>query len=118
MFKGLGNLGNIASMMGSFQKLPEKMQQLNDQMKVATVTGTASETDVTVLMNGLGHVQSVQIRGEYSSEVIEMSVLEATNEAGAAAKQLYADGISQMVADMDINIPGLDGILANLTGGG
>ncbi|TWU26946.1 Nucleoid-associated protein [Novipirellula galeiformis] len=117
MFKGLGNLGNIASMVGSFQKLPDKLKQLHEQMKDETVTGSSADSEVTVLMNGLGQVQSVQIRGEHSSEALEPLVLEATNVAGAAAKQLYADGISQMVSDLDMNVPGLDGILANLTGG-
>ena len=30
MFKGLGNLGNIASMVGALQQLPEKMQELTE----------------------------------------------------------------------------------------
>ncbi len=118
MFKGLGNLGNIASMMGAFQKLPEKMQQLNERMKRETVSGISSDSNVTVIMNGVGQVQSVQFREQKAIEVLEPSVLEATNAAGAAAKQLYADGISQMVSEMDINIPGIDGMLGHLTGGG
>lgn len=38
MFKGLGNLGNIASMVGSLQELPEKMKELNERMKSETVS--------------------------------------------------------------------------------
>jgi nucleoid-associated protein EbfC len=44
-------------------------------------------------------------------------VLEATNAAGAAAKQLYAEAINRMVQDMDLNLPGLDRVLSSLTGG-
>ncbi|TWT83970.1 Nucleoid-associated protein YbaB [Planctomycetes bacterium CA13] len=119
MFKGLGNLGNIASMMGSLQHLPDKMRELNEQMKRETVSGSSSDGLVSVVMNGVGQVQSVQIspdRPDSESE-LESLVMEATNAAGAAAKQMYADAISQMVNDMDLHVPGLDSILAHLTGG-
>ncbi len=117
MFKGLGNLGNIASMVGTLQKLPEKLQGLNERLKSETVSASSGCGQVNVTMNGVGHVQSVKIDGDLSSEELEQAVLEATNAAGAAAKQLYAEAISQMVSDMDLNFPGLDGVLTNLTGG-
>ena len=41
MFKGLGNLGNIASMVGALQQLPEKMQELNEQMKSERVSASS-----------------------------------------------------------------------------
>lgn len=118
MFKGLGNLGNIASMVGSLQQLPEKMQELNERMKGETVSASSGCGQVTVAMSGTGHVQSVQIGEELSGAELEQAILEATNAAGAAAKQLYAEAISQMVNEMDLNLPGLDGVLSSLTGGG
>ena len=39
MFKGIGN---IASLMKTAQQMGGKMQQINDQMKAARVTGTKS----------------------------------------------------------------------------
>ena len=42
MFKGLGNLGNIASMMGSLQSLPQKIEELNERMKSERVVGSSS----------------------------------------------------------------------------
>ncbi|TWU41524.1 hypothetical protein Q31b_29730 [Novipirellula aureliae] len=117
MFKGLGNLGNIASMMGSLKDLPEKMKELNEKMKVETVSGASLDGSVVVVMNGVGQVQSVQIASESGGAALEPLVMEATNNAGAEAKQLYADAITQMVNEMDLHIPGLDNILAHLTGG-
>ncbi|TWU37201.1 YbaB/EbfC family nucleoid-associated protein [Novipirellula artificiosorum] len=117
MFKGLGNLGNIASMMGSLQHLPGKMKELNERMKSETVSGSSSCGDVSVVMNGVGEVQSIQIGGQLSGSDAEAPVLEATNAAGASAKQMYADAISQMVNEMDLHIPGLDNILTHFTGG-
>lgn len=117
MFKGMGNLGNLASMMGSLQKLPEQLKQLNARMQQETVSATSGCSMVTVTMNGVGHVKSVKITDDgLRGEELERAVLDATNAAGAAAKQMYADGIHEMASDMNLNIPGLEGMLAHLTG--
>jgi len=117
MFKGLGNLGNIASMVGALQELPQKMQELNERMKLETVSASSGCGTVQVSMSGTGHVQSVKLSGDLSGEELEHAIQDATNAAGAAAKQLYAEAISQMVEDMDLNLPGIDGVLSSLTGG-
>ena len=118
MFKGLGNIGNIASMIGTLQKLPDKLQELNERMKLETVTASSGCGKVVVSMNGVGHVGGVQIDDELSGHELEQAVLEATNAAGAAAKALYAEAIREMVSEMDLNVPGIDGLLTNLTGAG
>jgi len=121
MFKGLGNLGNIASMVGKLQDIPKRMQELNDQMKAERVSASSACGHVSVTMNGIGEVQKVEIAedvvdGSVPAETIAHAVRDATNAAGAAAKQLYADSISQLAKDMDLNVPGIDGLLANLSG--
>lgn len=118
MFKGLGNLGNIASMIGSLQELPQKLQELNERMKSETVTASSGCGTVNIAMSGTGHVQSVKINGDLTGQELEHAIQEATNAAGAAARQLYAEAISQMVDDLDLHLPGLDSILTRLTGGG
>ncbi len=117
MFKGLGNLGNIASMVGALQQLPEKMQELNERMKSERVSASSGCGTVHISMNGVGHVEEVKIKGDLTGEDLEHAIRDATNAAGAAAKQLYAEAISQMARDMDLNLPGIDNILNNLTGG-
>ncbi len=117
MFKGLGNLGNIASMVGAFQDLPQKMQELNDRMKAEHVSGKSSCGRVTVVVNCVGEVQSVSISEEtMTSTDTETAVFEATNRAGATAKQTYADAIRQMVADMNLDMPGVDKLLTSFAG--
>jgi DNA-binding YbaB/EbfC family protein len=116
MFKGLGNLGNIASIMGSLQSLPQKIEELNQRMKNERVTGASPCGRVTVTMNGAGEVQSVQIEEGLQGCDSEQAVMEATNEASSTAKELFASSIRDMTAEMDLNLPGMDGILSSLTG--
>ncbi|MCC9601677.1 YbaB/EbfC family nucleoid-associated protein [Stieleria sp. JC731] len=117
MFKGLGNLGNIASMMAAFKDLPEKMQQLNQQMQSEHVTGTSECGFVMVTVNCVGEVQSVSIVEEnLSTGETEKATLDAANKAGTEAKQRYADAIRQMVADMNLDMPGVEGLLTSFTG--
>jgi hypothetical protein len=52
-----------------------------------------------------------------SNAEIEQAVLEASNQAGATAKQTYMDAIREMAAGMDLDIPGIDGLLTSFTGG-
>lgn len=119
MFKGLGNLGNIASMMGSLQSLPEKMKELNAQMDNEFVDAASPCGGVTVTMSCTGKVQSVNIKGEsLQGAELEQAIVEACNAAGALAKQTYAQSISQMAGDMDINLPGMDGLISSFAGNG
>jgi DNA-binding protein YbaB len=117
MFKGMGNLGNIASMIGSLQKLPEKMNELNERMKQETVSASSGCGTVSVSMSGTGHVNEVKINGELKGRELEHAIQDATNAAGAAAKQLYAEAVSQMASDLELNLPGVDKMLTSLTGG-
>ena len=68
-------------------------------------------------MSGTGHVERVSIEGDLTGHELEVAIQEATNAASAAAKQLYAEAINQLVNDMDIKLPGLDGMLTHFTGG-
>ncbi|WP_182864917.1 YbaB/EbfC family nucleoid-associated protein [Rhodopirellula sp. JC639] len=117
MFKGLGNLGNIASMMAAFKDLPQKMQELNARMQSEHVRGDSSCGRVFVIVNCVGQVQSVNITDDgISKGETEQAVVEAANAAGAVAKQTYAEAIREMVNDMNLDIPGVDGFLTSMMG--
>jgi len=119
MFKGLGQLGglgNIASMMGSIQELPERMQQLNERMKTTTVTESSPCGSVTVTMTATGTVQNVEIVEGVSGEALSTAVLEATNAAGRVAKATYAAAVKELTEELNLQLPGMDGIMSALTG--
>lgn len=122
MFKGLGNLGNIASMVGAMQQMPEKLKELNERMKQESVSASSGCGRIQVTMSGVGHVESIKIDGNDDDQLagheLETALLEATNACGAAAKQLYAEAIHQMLVEMDLNVPGIEDVVSSLTGGG
>ncbi|MGV3483148.1 MAG: YbaB/EbfC family nucleoid-associated protein [Planctomycetaceae bacterium] len=108
----------MASLLSSAQQIPGKMQQLTEQMKAETVHATAGGGAVQVTLNGIGQMQSIELDpAARDNPQLEQWIVEATNTAAQEAKQRYAESVSRMAKDMKINIPGLDGMLAKLTGG-
>ena len=119
MFKGLGNLGNITAMVGAFQELPQRMQELNAQMQNESVAATSSCGRVTVELTCTGKALSIKIeQDDLGKEQIEQATLDAVNQAGALAKQRYAEAVAEMAGDMNLNIPGIEGMISSMTGNG
>lgn len=117
MFKSLGGLGNMASMLGVVQQLPEKIKALNDQMQNETVTAQSDCGKVTMAMSGTGVVRSVQIDPELSGAELESAVTSASNNTGAAAKARFAEAAGEMAKEMNIEVPGMENMIKNLAGG-
>ncbi len=118
MFGKLGGIGNLTSLMGSLPEIPGKVQQLTERMKEETIHATAGDGAVTVILNGVGQMQSIVILEEYKGHTeLEIWIVQASNAAGIEAKQRYAEAISRMASDMNVQIPGLDSLLGSLTGG-
>lgn len=117
MFKGLGNLANLGSMLKQAQQMGGRMQQLADELKTKRATGTSGGGMVTVEVNGLGEVLSCRIDPSVAGdrELIEDLLPAAVNQAVARSKQLHADAMKSLAAGLDV--PGLDQMLAQLSGG-
>ncbi|QDT60296.1 hypothetical protein SV7mr_28160 [Stieleria bergensis] len=117
MFKGLGNLGNIAALMASFKELPGKMEELNLRMKETFVTGSSGCGHVSVTCNCTGQVQKTEITVEgIPNAKLQQAITDAANEAGKKAKAEYASAIKAMATEMNLDIPGIDGFLTTMTG--
>lgn len=115
---GLGGLGGLSNLMGVLPKLPGKMQELQERLKQDRIESEAGDGAVRVVVSGTGQVISVMIdRTARENAHLEAWVAEAMNKAGAEAKRRTAEAVSQMARDLNINAPGLDSMLANLTGG-
>jgi len=61
VFKGLGNLANMASMIKQAQEMGGKLKQLSEELKLRRAQGTSGGGMVTVETNGLGEVLRCRI---------------------------------------------------------
>lgn len=118
MFKALGGLGNISAMLANLQHIGPRMQQLAEEMRQRRITAEAGDGAVEVTINGMGEMQQLRVAETAREHVqLEVWIIEATNAAGASAKQLYADEVARVASDLNLNLPGLDSILGSLTRG-
>ncbi len=119
MFKGLGGIGNFASMMGGLQQLPEKLQLVNERLREEVLRGTAGDGAVVVEVNGLGEMQAIDCNpGAHDPQALQAWIVEASNAAHAASKRRFAEAIREVSEELGLNLPGMDGALSHLTGGG
>ena len=115
MFKGIGNL---ASLMKTAQQMGGKMQQINDQLKAARVTGLAGGGMVEIEANGLGEVLRAKIDpallNSSDAEMLEDLLPAAINQARVKAKKLHQEAMQSMTEGL--NLPGLSEALEQLSG--
>lgn len=117
MFQGLSNL---TALLRQAQQMGPKLQAIQQQLKDARATGAAGGGMVTVEVNGLSEVLRVAIDpalvagGE--TEMIQDLTVAATNLALEKAKELHLNAMKSLTGDVDM--PGLQDMLARMTGQG
>lgn len=117
MFKGLGDLTSLFKQARAMQG---HLQEAQIRLRSERVQGTAGGGLVSVEANGLGEILKVSIesglveKGE--RELIEDLLPDAINQAVSKAKELHLR--EMRTATNGLNLPGLDGALSQLMGGG
>jgi DNA-binding YbaB/EbfC family protein len=120
VFKGLGNLANLGTMMKQAQEMGSRMQAMQEELKTKRASGAAGGGLVEVDVNGLAEVLAVRIdpslveKGE--REMIEDLLPAAFNAAQRKAKELHAEAMKSLTGGMAI--PGLEDALSQLSGSG
>ncbi len=110
MFKGLGNLANLGTLVKQAQEMSEKMQSVSEALKLERVTGSAGAGFIEVEANGLGEILAVRIdptlmeKGD--RELIEDLLPAAINAAQQKAKGLHAEKMQALTGGLQI--PGID----------
>jgi nucleoid-associated protein EbfC len=118
VFKGLGNLANIGTLMKQAQEMGGKMQAIQEELKTKKTTGAAGGGLVEVDVNGLSEVLAVRIdpslveKGE--REMIEDLLPAAFNAAQAKAKQMHAEALQGLAGGIPMG--GFADILSQLPG--
>lgn len=119
MFKGLGNLANLGSILKQAQQMGSKLGQVTEELKARRATGSSGGGLVTVEVNGVGEVLACRIDPSLSTsgdrELIEDLLPAAINEALAKSKQMHSEAMKSLAEGL--NLPGMDAMLAQLSGG-
>lgn len=117
MFKGLGNLANLGSLMKTANEMRSKMQTLGEELKAKRVSGAAGGGLVEVEVNGLKEVLSVRIDPalieKQDREMIEDLLPAAFNAAAKKAEELHAQAMASLTGGLEI--PGLGDALSQFT---
>jgi DNA-binding YbaB/EbfC family protein len=116
VFKGLGNLANLASVLKQAQQMGGRMQELAEKLKSQRAQGTAGGGLVSVEVNGLGEMLHCTIDPTLTDrEMIEDLIPAAVNQAQSKAKQLHAEAMKSLAEGVDM--PALNDVLSQLSGG-
>lgn len=113
MFKGLGALGNIASLMRNAGELSGKLNEVTENLRQRKVLGEAGGGMVRVEANGLGVVTTITIEPNLiesgNGEMLQDLLPAAINQALARARQLHVEAMRDVTGG--ISLPGMDQLM-------
>jgi DNA-binding YbaB/EbfC family protein len=117
MFKGLGSLKDLGSLLKQAQEIGSKMQAINEELKIKRAVGQAGGGLVAVEVNGLAEVLSVRIDPSLvekrDREMIEDLLPAAFSSAQRKAKQMYAEAMHSLTGGLPV--PGVEDAIARLS---
>ncbi|MBR9764501.1 MAG: YbaB/EbfC family nucleoid-associated protein [Rhodobacteraceae bacterium] len=91
MFKGLGQMGDMAKMMKTAKEMQAKVQQLQEDLHEITVTGESGAGLVKAVASAKGDLKSLDIDPSIfdpnEKEVVEDLILAAIKDAQARAAE-------------------------------
>ncbi len=120
MFKGLGSLANLGTIVKQAQEMGSRMQAIQEELKTKRTMGAAGGGLVEVDVNGLGEVLAVRIDPvlveNRDREMIEDLLPAALNAAQQKARELHAEAMQSLAGGMAM--PGLQEALAHFSSAG
>ncbi len=100
---------DISELMQQARHFQEKMGQIQEELAIRTVSGTAGGGMVTVTVNGKGEVLGMSIEPEVINpddpQMLQDLITAAVNDGLRKAKELGQDEMSKLTGGM--RIPGL-----------
>ncbi len=100
------SLGDMMKMMQQAQEMQARLQRIQDELALASVTGTAGGGLVAVDADGKGQVRAVRIDKSVVSpdsvEMLEDLVLIAVNEAQRKAAHHAEQEMSKLTGGLDL----------------
>ena len=106
MFKGMGQMGDMAKMMKSAQELQQKMEQLQEDMHAMTVTGESGAGLVKATASAKGELKGLDIdpsifNGD-DKEVVEDLILAAIKDAQSRASDRAAEEMQKIQEELGL----------------
>ena len=106
MFKGLGNLGDMAGMMKKAQQMQTRMAQLQEDLHAMTVTGESGAGLVKATASAKGELKGLDIdpsifNGD-DKEVVEDLILAAIKDAQARAANRAEEEMGKITEEMGL----------------
>jgi DNA-binding YbaB/EbfC family protein len=106
MFKGMGQMGDMAKMMKSAQELQQKMEQLQEDMHAMTVTGESGAGLVKATASAKGELKGLDIdpsifNGD-NKEVVEDLILAAIKDAQSRASDRAAEEMQTIQEELGL----------------
>ncbi len=106
MFKGLGQMGDMAKMMKQAQKMQAEMAGVQDRMADIEVTGEAGAGMVSATANAKGELKSLSIDPSLFNpedrEVVEDLILAAIKEAQLKATEAAQAEMAKVTEGMGL----------------
>ena len=114
MFKGLGQLGDMAKMMKAAKEMQDRMMALQDELARMIVVGEAGGGLVKARVTAKGEVTGIDIDPSIlvasEKEVVEDLIVAAVRDAQARALDKAAEEQRKLMGDLglpaDMNFPG------------
>ncbi|HKL69995.1 YbaB/EbfC family nucleoid-associated protein [Salibaculum sp.] len=106
MFKGMGQMGDMAKMMKSAQELQQKMEQLQEEMHAMMVTGESGAGLVKATASAKGELKGLDIdpsifNGD-DKEVVEDLILAAIKDAQSRASDRAAEEMQKIQEELGL----------------
>ncbi|MDT8325926.1 MAG: YbaB/EbfC family nucleoid-associated protein [Roseovarius sp.] len=106
MFKGLGQMGDMAKMMKAAQEMQQKMAALQEEMHNLMVTGESGAGLVTATCTAKGELKGLDIDPSIfnsdDKEVVEDLILAAIKDAQAKATERAQQEMSKLTEGMGL----------------
>ncbi|MAU51703.1 MAG: 30S ribosomal protein S21 [Roseovarius sp.] len=106
MFKGLGQMGDMAKMMKAAQEMQQKMAALQEEMHQVTVTGESGAGLVKATCTAKGELKALDIDPSIfnaeDKEVVEDLILAAIKDAQSRAQEKVKEEMGKLTESMGL----------------
>jgi DNA-binding YbaB/EbfC family protein len=106
MFKGLGQLGDMAKVMKQAQEMQQKIQEVHDSLHGIEVTGEAGAGMVTATATAKGELTGLSIDPSIfnadDKEVVEDLILAAVKDAQARASERAREEMARVTEGLGL----------------